>query len=130
MLSSVTTVITSTVWLQVIGGALRGLEPPAAVSLLDCTIQNVSSLPETLLEGVILHGLVVSSGEIHHVSERAFSGLAGPLQALGLPNNKLQTVPTAALSALPTLDRLDLSYNRLETLTAGSFKVRSGHQPQ
>jgi Leucine-rich repeat (LRR) protein len=108
----------------VIGEALRGLVPPAAVSLLDCTVQNVSLLPELLLEGVFLHGLVVSSGEIHHVSERAFSGLAGPLQALGLPNNKLQTIPTAALSALPTLDRLDLSHNHLQSLNAGSFKVR------
>jgi Leucine-rich repeat (LRR) protein len=100
------------------------------VSLLDCTVQNVSSLPDTLLEGVVLHGLVVSSGEIRHVSELAFSGLAGPLQALGLPNNKLETVPTAALSALPTLDRLDLSHNLLETLSTGSFKVRAGYQPQ
>ena len=109
---------------QIIAGALRGLMPPAAVSLLDCTVQNVSVLPELLLEGVILHGLVVSSGEIHHVSELAFSGLAGPLQALGLPNNKLQIVPTTALLALPALDRLDLSHNHLETLSTGSFKVR------
>ncbi|KAJ9599856.1 hypothetical protein L9F63_009896 [Diploptera punctata] len=108
--------------LQVIAGALRGLVPPASVSLLDCTVQNVSVLPEPLLEGVILHGLVVSSGEIRHVSEKAFSGLAGPLQALGLPNNKLQTVPTAALSVLPALDRLDLSHNHLESLNSGSFK--------
>ncbi|XP_021931325.1 insulin-like growth factor-binding protein complex acid labile subunit [Zootermopsis nevadensis] len=108
--------------LQVIAEALRGLVPPAAVSLLDCTVQNVSSLPGTLLEGVILHGLVVSSGEIHHVADQAFSGLAGPLQALGLPNNKLQTVPTEALSAIPALDRLDLSHNFLETLSTGSFK--------
>ena len=106
-----------------IADALRGLVPPAAVSLLDCTVQNVSVLPVPLLEGVILHGLVVSSGEIRHVSERTFAGLAGPLQALGLPNNKLQTVPTAALSVLPALDRLDLSHNHLETLNTGSFKV-------
>ena len=85
----------------------------------------MSVLPEPLMEGVILHGLVVSSGEIRQVSEKAFSGLAGPLQALGLPNNKLQNVPTAALSVLPALDRLDLSHNHLESLTAGSFKVRS-----
>ena len=109
---------------QIIAGALRGLMPPAAVSLLDCTVQNVSVLPELLLEGAVLHGLVVSSGEIHQVSELAFSGLAGPLQALGLPNNKLQTVPTAALLALPALDRLDLSHNHLETLTTSSFKMR------
>ncbi|PSN55203.1 hypothetical protein C0J52_00629 [Blattella germanica] len=108
--------------LQVIAAALRGLVPPAAVSLLDCTVQNVSALSQPLFEGVLLHGLVVSSGEIRHVSETAFSGLAGPLQALGLPNNKLQSVPTGALAALPGLDRLDLSHNYLETLGPASFK--------
>lgn len=108
--------------LRVIGEALRGLPPPAAVSLLDCTVQGVGALTEPLLDGVALHGLVVSSGEIRHVAEDAFSQLAGPLQALGLPNNLLDTVPTAALRPLPALDRLDLSHNRLRSLNASSFK--------
>ncbi|XP_067002029.2 leucine-rich repeat-containing protein 15 [Anabrus simplex] len=108
--------------LRVISEALRGLPAPAAVSLLDCTVQGVGALTEPLLEGVALHGLVVSSGEIRHVAQHAFSQLAGPLQALGLPNNQLEAVPTSALQSLPALDRLDLSHNRLHSLDASSFK--------
>nr|CAI5841348.1 unnamed protein product [Callosobruchus analis] len=48
--------------------------------------------------------------------------LASPLQALGLPNNKLEAVPTEALAALPELDRLALSGNKMVKLDGGSFK--------
>lgn len=93
------------------------------VSLLDCTVQNVSSLPPMLLEGVALHGLVISSGEITSVHQKAFQGLAAPLEALGLPNNMLSSVPTQSLRSLPELNRLDLSENRLKVLDGNSFKV-------
>lgn len=83
----------------------------------------MSSLPATLLEGVALHGLVISSGEITSVHQKAFQGLVAPLQALGLPNNMLSVVPTLALKSLPELDRLDLSENRLKVLDGNSFKV-------
>lgn len=106
--------------LQIIGRKLRSLET-APVSLLDCTVQNVSSLPGKLLEGVALHGLVISSGEIREIHPTAFQGLTAPLQALGLPNNLLTTVPTQALKILPELDRLDLSSNRLTSVNASSF---------
>lgn len=96
---------------------------PAHVSLLDCTVQNVSSLPGPLLDGVALHGLVISSGEIKEIHNTAFKGLAAPLQALGLPNNQLVTVPIAALKYLPELDRLDLSSNKLKVLDSESFQV-------
>lgn len=109
--------------MQIIGRKLRSLPPRASVSLLDCTVQNVSALPGPLLEGVALHGLVVSSGEIKDVHKHAFMGLASPLQALGLPNNQLSTVPTAAFAALPALDRLDLSHNLLRRLDNSSFRV-------
>nr|CAD7414053.1 unnamed protein product [Timema poppensis] len=105
--------------LRVIGRALRGLP---GVSLLDCTVQDVVSLVDPVLEGVSLHGLVVSSGELRRVSERAFSRLVGPLQALGLPNNRLESVPTGALAILSSLDRLDLSHNVLRSLTERSFR--------
>ncbi|XP_063216385.1 protein slit-like [Bacillus rossius redtenbacheri] len=105
--------------LDVIGASLRGLP---GISLLDITIQdNVTSLDRPVLPGVALHGLVVSSGEIRHVSEAAFSRLRAPLQALGLPNNRLEAVPTRAVAQLRALDRLDLSHNGLRSLGAGSF---------
>lgn len=90
---------------------------------MDCTIQNVTVISKPLLEGVALHGLVVSSGEIKEIHQSAFQRLASPLQALGLPNNQLASVPTLALQTLPELDRLDLSGNKLKSLESGSFKV-------
>lgn len=94
------------------------------MSLLDCTIQNLSSIPGPVLEGVALHGLVISSGEIKEIHPSAFQGLLAPLQALGLPNNQLTRVPTLALKSLPDLDRLDLSSNKLKMLDSDSFKVK------
>lgn len=84
---------------------------------------GISLLPARFLEDVALHGLVVSTGELRRVHENAFTALARPLQALGLPNNLLDTVPTVALSHLVGLERLDLSQNKLKTLEADSFKV-------
>lgn len=94
------------------------------ISLLDLTVTGISVLPARFLEDVALHGLVVSTGELKRVHENAFAALARPLQALGLPNNLLDSVPTVALSYLIGLDRLDLSHNKLKTLKADSFKVR------
>nr|XP_018901320.1 PREDICTED: leucine-rich repeat-containing protein let-4-like [Bemisia tabaci] len=105
-----------------IAGALRSLPPSAAVSLLDVTVQNVFRLTGPLFEGVSLHGLVVSSGDIAQVDELAFFGLASPLQALGLPSNALERVPTEALSLLAGLERLDLSHNRIKRLENSSFE--------
>uniref|UniRef100_A0A1B6CMM5 LRRCT domain-containing protein n=2 Tax=Clastoptera arizonana TaxID=38151 RepID=A0A1B6CMM5_9HEMI len=108
--------------LSTIANVLKDLSPATAVSLLDCSLQNVSVLSGKLLQGVALHGLVVSSGEIRQVSADAFLGLSTPLQALGLPNNQLESVPTSALSHLHTLDRLDLSHNRLHRIENTSFE--------
>lgn len=84
---------------------------------------GISLLPARFLEDVALHGLVISTGELRRVHENAFAALARPLQALGLPNNLLDTVPTVALTHLVGLERLDLSQNKLKTLEAESFKV-------
>lgn len=84
---------------------------------------GISLLPARFLENIALHGLVVSTGELRRVHENAFIGLIRPLQALGLPNNLLDSVPTAALSHLIGLEKLDLSQNKLKTLEADSFKV-------
>ncbi|XP_071053500.1 leucine-rich repeats and immunoglobulin-like domains protein 1 [Onthophagus taurus] len=106
--------------MEIIGRRLKDLDT-AYVSLLDCTVQNFTKLPGLLLKGVALHGLVISSGEISEIHRSAFEGLSAPLQALGLPNNQLTTVPTEALKSLPELDRLDLSGNRLRVLSETSF---------
>ncbi|EFN79070.1 Carboxypeptidase N subunit 2 [Harpegnathos saltator] len=95
---------------------------PNTISLLDLTVTGISVLPARFLEDVALHGLVISTGELKRVHENAFIALARPLQALGLPNNLLDSVPTIALSYLIGLDRLDLSHNKLKTLKADSFK--------
>jgi len=108
---------------ETVARALRRLSGTSSISLLDCTVQNVASLPAKMLDGVSLHGLVVSSGEIKSVSDAAFDGLGSPLQALGLPNNQLERVPSSALAMLSGLERLDLSHNRLHTVHNNSFKV-------
>ncbi|XP_034951285.1 leucine-rich repeat-containing protein 15 [Chelonus insularis] len=92
------------------------------ISLLDLTVTGISTLPARFLEDVALHGLVVSTGELRRVNDNAFTALVRPLQALGLPNNLLEAVPTSALAHLIGLDRLDLSRNKLHTLEAHSFK--------
>ncbi|XP_058792484.1 leucine-rich repeats and immunoglobulin-like domains protein 1 isoform X1 [Phymastichus coffea] len=98
---------------------------PGAISLLDVTLSGITALPANFLEDVALHGLVVSTGELRQLSENAFTALARPLQALGLPNNLLDAVPSVALAKLRGLERLDLSHNQLRTLEASSFQALS-----
>ncbi|XP_076234492.1 leucine-rich tendon-specific protein [Calliopsis andreniformis] len=107
--------------LQTISRHLR-FSRPGTISLLDVTVTGISLLPSRFLEDVALHGLVISTGELRRVHENAFTALTRPLQALGLPNNLLDAVPTIALSHLVGLERLDLSQNKLKTLEADSFK--------
>ncbi|XP_063985255.1 leucine-rich repeat-containing protein 15 [Diachasmimorpha longicaudata] len=110
--------------LEIIGEHLRSSRE-GIISLLDVTVTGISTLPSRFLEGVALHGLVISTGELRRVNENAFTALVRPLQALGLPNNLLEAVPTAALTHLQGLERLDLSRNKLKTLEAQSFKGQS-----
>lgn len=74
-------------------GDIHGLEHLArglrtskySVSLLDCTLKNVTFLSDTrIFENVSLHGLVISSGEIKRVHRLAFLGMKTPLQTLGM----------------------------------------------
>lgn len=113
-------------------GDIHGLEQIAnglraskhLVSLLDCTLNNVTFLSDArIFENVSLHGLFISSGEIKRVHRRAFLGIKGPLEVLGLPNNALPSVPWQSLSALTSLDRLDLSSNQIKYLGASDFLV-------
>ncbi|CAO1346445.1 unnamed protein product [Diamesa serratosioi] len=94
----------------------------SSVSLLDCTLKNVTVLSEAkIFENVSLHGLFISSGEIKRVHRLAFVGLKTPLQILGLPNNALVDVPSNSLLQLKQLDRLDLSNNRIKELSSTDF---------
>ena len=95
------------------------------VSILDCTLKNVTVLNEArIFEDVSLSGLFISSGEIKRVHRLAFSGLKTPLQILGLPNNKLSSVPSNSFQQLTSLDRLDLSNNEIKLLSSTDFVVR------
>ncbi|XP_062533539.1 uncharacterized protein LOC134202548 [Armigeres subalbatus] len=111
-------------------GDLHGLEliadglkaSPYSVSLLDCTLKNVTVISDAnIFEGVSLQGLVISSGEIKRVNRLAFAGIKTPLQALGLPNNALTVVPMQSLASLPQLDRLDLSNNKIKSIQSTDF---------
>ncbi|XP_055621734.1 uncharacterized protein LOC129765436 [Toxorhynchites rutilus septentrionalis] len=111
-------------------GDLHGLELIAeglrasrySVSLLDCTLKNVTVISDAnIFENVSLQGLVISSGEIKRVHRLAFGGMKTSLQALGLPNNALASVPMQSLASLPALDRLDLSNNRIKAIQNTDF---------
>jgi Leucine-rich repeat (LRR) protein len=92
------------------------------VSILDCTLRNVTVLNEArVFENVSLTGLFISSGEIKRLHRLAFSGLKTPLQILGLPNNALTSVPSNSLQQLTLLDRLDLSNNDIKMLSSSDF---------
>uniref|UniRef100_A0A182XYQ4 Uncharacterized protein n=1 Tax=Anopheles stephensi TaxID=30069 RepID=A0A182XYQ4_ANOST len=106
--------------LEVIADSLR--RSPYEVSLLDCTLKNVTSISDAnIFQNVSLQGLVISSGEIKRVHRLAFAGIRTPLQALGLPNNALESVPMQSLVAVGQLDRLDLSFNKIKSLQNGDF---------
>lgn len=107
--------------LTLIADALRKSKSP--VSILDCTLRNVTVLNEArIFEGVSLSGLFISSGEIKRVHRLAFIGLKTPIQILGLPNNALSSVPSA-FQQLSSLDRLDLSNNEIKVLSLNDFAV-------
>ena len=106
--------------LEILAAGLRNSTYP--VSLLDCTLNNVTFLSDAkIFEGISLHGLVISSGDIKRVHRLAFTGMKNGLEALGLPNNKLSSVPASSIAPLTQLDRLDLSNNQLKTLTSTDF---------
>ncbi|XP_032572274.1 slit homolog 3 protein [Drosophila sechellia] len=95
---------------------------PYSISLLDCSLRNVTFLSDAkIFDNVSLHGLVISSGEIKRVHKSAFLGIRGPLQALGLPGNALMSVPWNALSTLSALERLDLANNKIKALGTADF---------
>ncbi|XP_055839235.1 uncharacterized protein LOC129907171 [Episyrphus balteatus] len=106
--------------LSVLSESLRA--SPYPISLLDCSLRNVSFLSDAkIFENISLHGLVISSGEIKRVHKSAFLGLKTPLQALGLPSNALLSVPWNSITHLTSLERLDLSNNKIKALGTADF---------
>lgn len=106
--------------LSLIASGLR--KSGSVVSILDCTLRNVTVLNEArIFENVSLTGLFISSGEIKRVHRLAFSGLQIPLQILGLSNNALTSVPSNSLQQLTSLDRLDLANNDIKMLAPTDF---------
>ncbi|XP_067631352.1 uncharacterized protein Lrt isoform X2 [Eurosta solidaginis] len=98
------------------------LVSPYTISLLDCSLRNVTFLSDAkIFEGISLYGLVISSGEIKRVHKSAFLGIKGPLQALGLPANALLSVPWNSINSLVSLERLDLSNNKIKALGTSDF---------
>ena len=105
---------------------LRHLPAHQSISLLDLSIQNLSRIAPSAFRSLDgLHGLVISSGQISQVAPDAFDT---SLTALGLPNNQLVSVPSAALRSLVRLERLDLSNNRItaipERMLSGMDQLR------
>jgi hypothetical protein len=106
--------------LALIADGLR--KSSSSVSILDCTLRNVTVLNEAkIFANVSLTGLFISSGEIKRLHRLAFSGLKTPLEILGLPNNALSEVPSNSLQQLTSLDRLDLSNNDIKVLSSNDF---------
>ena len=98
---------------------VSSLPPENRVTLLDISVRNITRLQSKLFHslGLKLSGLVISTGSLSAVDRKAFTGLEKSLNALGLPDNNLTTIPVTCLSNLLLLSRLDLSGNKVSTVT-------------
>ena len=90
-----------------------------SVTLLDISVKNISRLQGKLFHNLHLQlsGLVISTGSLTTVDRKAFTGLEKVVNALGLPDNNLMTIPVTSLSGLHLLSRLDLSGNSVRKVT-------------
>lgn len=91
------------------------------VSLLDLAVHGLGSPAGSSFKGLDLLGLVITKAGLQTLPPDVFSGLEGTLVALGLPNNKLISVPVDALVPLRQLQRLDISDNQLHELPSRAF---------
>ena len=82
-------------------------------ALLDISIQNLK-----IFKNVSIEGLVIYTGSLEYVHNKAFYRLEKYLTALGLgpPANKLTTFPTQSLNILKMLTRLDMSSNLIPSI--------------
>ena len=95
---------------------LQNLSPTEGITLLDISIQNITRLPGKIFQNVSIAGLVVSSGRLENVHSKAFLGLEKQLTALGLPENKMISIPIQSFDILKLLTRLDLSGNQMSSI--------------
>lgn len=106
-----------------LGVLTDALRRHGGVSLLDLAVHGLGSLAGGSFAGLQLLGLVITKAGLLTLPGDVFAGLEHTLAALGLPNNKLVTVPVAALRPLQQLQLLDLSDNLLQELPPRAFPV-------
>ena len=99
------------------------LRAHGGISLLDLAVHGLGSLAGSSFEGLKLLGLVITKAGLQTLPSDVFAGLEPTLAALGLPNNKLISVPVDALRPLVQLQRLDMSDNLLQELPSRAFPV-------
>jgi Leucine-rich repeat (LRR) protein len=95
---------------------VKNLPQEEEVTLLDISIRNLIKLPGRMFQNVSIEGLVVSSGILEDVHSKAFLGLGKQLTALGLPSNKMTSIPIQSINILKLLTRLDMSGNRISSI--------------
>jgi len=95
---------------------IKNLSLNESITLLDISIQNLKRLPGKIFQNVSIEGLVISTGGLEYIHDKAFFGLEKHLTALGLPANRLKSIPTQSLNILKTLTRLDMSSNLITSI--------------
>eukprot|EP00090_Calanus_glacialis_P008362 TRINITY_DN16684_c0_g1_i1.p1 TRINITY_DN16684_c0_g1~~TRINITY_DN16684_c0_g1_i1.p1 ORF type:complete len:777 (-),score=161.48 TRINITY_DN16684_c0_g1_i1:366-2696(-) len=95
---------------------VKNLSPNEGITLLDISIQNLTRLPGRMFQNVSIEGLVVSSGILEDVHSKAFLGLEKHLTALGLPANKMTSIPIQSVDILKLLTRMDISGNLISSI--------------
>lgn len=123
--------------------AFRGLDNLRVLYLNDNTLTSVPSDAFTTLTSLAelylginsfttiengafekLHGLSLldlNGAALVNISTETFHGLEGSLRQLDLTDNRLQYIPTTALSKLTRLEDLSLGQNEFETIPEGAF---------
>ena len=95
---------------------VKYLSANEGITLLDISIQNLTRLPGKIFKNMSIEGLVISTGRLEYVHDKAFLGLEYQLTALGLPANKLTSIPTQSLNILKMLTRFDMSNNLVTSI--------------